>query len=120
MAEVSAGGFHKQFVGSVGNQGSTRNATLVASAPLGVVTRTLPLVTPVGTVAAIRVGETTVKTAGVPLKVTLVAPARLVPKIRTVNPTLPEVGTVLTNGPSPTDKLKMVPKTPAPPSNVDP
>jgi len=50
--------------------------------------------------------EDTPKTAGVPLKVTLLAPVRLVPRILTTAPTLPEVGCVSTNGPKPTDRLK--------------
>lgn len=43
--------------------------------------------------------------AGAPLKVTLVAPVRLVPSILTGAPIPPEAGWVSTNGPSPTDKL---------------
>jgi hypothetical protein len=50
-----------------------------------------------------------VKTAAAPLKLTLVAPVRSVPRISTVAPTLPEVGSVSTNGPRPTDRLKTVP-----------
>jgi hypothetical protein len=53
--------------------------------------------------------STTVKTAAVPLKLTLVAPVRLVPRILTDAPTLPEVVCVSTNGPRPTDRLKTVP-----------
>jgi len=47
--------------------------------------------------------ETTVKTAAVPLKLTPVEQVRLVPRILTAAPTLPEVGCVSTNGPRPTD-----------------
>src|SRR5262249_27281271 len=91
------------------NQGFTRKTTLLLSVPLGVVTWTLPVVAPVGTVVLISVRETTVNLAGVPLKVTLVAPVRLVPKIWTGFPTLAEVGFVSTKGPRPADKLKTVP-----------
>jgi len=44
---------------------------------LGVTTSTVPVVAPAGTVAVISEGETTVKTAAVPLKLTLVAPGRI-------------------------------------------
>jgi len=48
--------------------------------PSGVTTWTLPVFAPAGTVAEICDDETTVKAAGVPSKVTLVASVRLVPK----------------------------------------
>jgi hypothetical protein len=64
----------------------------------------------VGTVVVIKELETTLKTAAAPLNVTLVAPVRLVPRILTAAPTLPEVVCVSTNGPSPTDRLKTVPQ----------
>jgi len=41
---------------------------------LGVVTSTVPVVAPVGTLVVIKDFETTLKAAAVPLKVTLVAP----------------------------------------------
>jgi hypothetical protein len=44
--------------------------------PLGVVTVSLPVDAPAGTVVVTSVEETTVNTAGVPLKLTLLAPAR--------------------------------------------
>ena len=55
----------------------------------------------------------------VSLKLTLVAPVRSLPRILTAAPTSPEVGSVLTNGLRPTDRLKTVPL-PAPPANVVP
>jgi hypothetical protein len=89
--------------------GATRKTTLLTSVPLGVVTRTRPVVAPAGTVVVISEAETTVNVAGVPLKVTLVAPVRLVPRTLTVAPTVPEVGSVSTNGLRPSDRLKTVP-----------
>jgi hypothetical protein len=89
--------------------GVTRKATLLVSVPCGVTTLTLPVVAPVGTVVVISELETTLKAAAVPLNVTLVAPVRLVPRILTGFPTLPEVVCVSTNGPRPTDRLKTVP-----------
>jgi len=70
----------------------------------------MPEVAPAGTVVVISELETTVKTAAVPLNVTLVAPVRLVPRIVTAFPTLPEEGSVSTNGPRPVDRLKTVPQ----------
>ena len=81
----------------------------LVNVPAGVVTFTKPIVAPTGTVAVIRVSELTMKAAPMPLKVTLVAPVSFVPKMRTVAPTLPEVGSVSTNGPSPTDRSKIEP-----------
>jgi len=78
--------------------------------PLGVVTLTLPVVAPLGTAVVILVLETTVNPAAVLLKVTLVEPVNLFPSIFTAVLTLPEVGSVATNGPSPTAKLKTVPQ----------
>jgi hypothetical protein len=63
----------------------TRKATLLLSVPFGVVTSTVPVVAPVGTAVVISELETTLKTAAVPLKVTPVAPVRLVPRILTAN-----------------------------------
>jgi hypothetical protein len=60
--------------------------------PPGVMTARGPVVAPAGTVVAIVVGLVTVKPAAVPLKVTLVAPVRLVPVRVTGIPTGPEVG----------------------------
>src|ERR1700733_15909002 len=99
-----------------GNQ----NDTLLVSVPLGVTTWTLPLLAPAGTVAIISVLETTVKTAPAPLKLTPVAPLRLVPRISTPSPTSPAVGRVSTNGPSPIDRLKTAPTPFVPPYSVIP
>src|SRR5580658_1987969 len=75
----------------------------------GIVTTTGPVVAPTGTAAVISVLDTTVKVAGMPLKVTLVASVRLFPKMITDDPTEPELVTVSTNGLSPTESLKAVP-----------
>ena len=99
----------------------TRKGTLLESVPLGVVTWTGPVVAPGGTVVAMKVPvELTVNVAAVPLKVTLVAPVSLLPRILTFAPTLPEFGSVSTNGLRPTDRLKIVPSLLAPPSPVVP
>src|ERR1019366_5848713 len=90
--------------------GTTRKDALLESVPLGVTTWTFPLLSPAGTVVVISELDTTSKTAAVPLKLTLVAPVRFVPRILTAAPTLPKVGSVSTNGPKPTDRLKTVPK----------
>ena len=91
------------------SHGVTRNFVLLLSVPLGVVTSTVPVVAPVGTVVVISDFDTTLNVAAVPLNVTLVAPLRLVPRILTAAPTLPDVVCVSTNGPRPTDRLKTVP-----------
>ena len=83
--------------------------------PLGVVTVTLPVVAPAGTVVLISVLEATMKPTAVPLNLTLIAPVRFVPRIITAAPTLPEAGRVFTNGPSPTARLKSVPRVVEPP-----
>src|ERR1019366_2936634 len=92
-----------------GLYGTTRKDALLESVPLGVTTWTSPLLAPAGTVVVISELETTSKTAAVPLKLTLVAPVRLVPRILTAAPRLPEVGCVFTNGPRPTDMRNTVP-----------
>jgi hypothetical protein len=51
----------------------------------------------------------TVNEAAEPLKATLVAPLRFVPRIVIVAPTLPNEGCAFTNGPRPVDKRKIVP-----------
>lgn len=90
--------------------GTTLNDTMVANVPLGVATFTRPVLAPEGTVAVIAVPvEFTEKVAAVPLKVTLVDPVRLVPRIVMVAPTLPLFSTAETNGPSPVERLKIVP-----------
>jgi hypothetical protein len=85
-----------------------------------VFTSTVPVVAPAGTVVVISEGETTVNAAGVPLKVTLLAPVRSVPRILTGSPTPRELGKVFTNEPSPTDTLKTVPPRKLPPPVVVP
>lgn len=57
--------------------GSTRKGTLLESVSVGVVTWTVPVVAPAGTVAVMSARETTVNVAAVPSKVTLVAPLLL-------------------------------------------
>lgn len=95
--------------------GVTWKITLLLSVPLGVVTSTVPVVAPAGTVVLISVPEATVNVAAVLLKLTLVVPVRLFPKIRTGAPTLAELGTVCTNGPRSTDRLYIVPRLSVPP-----
>ena len=56
------------------------NGTFLKSVPPGVTSCTVPLVAPVGTVVAIKEAETTLNTAAVPLKLTLVVPVRAVPE----------------------------------------
>jgi hypothetical protein len=89
--------------------GNTRNFTLLFSVLPDAVTVTNPVVAPSGTLAQMRVFETTVNAAAVPLNMTQLTSARSVPRILTGVPTLPEVGSVSTNGPSPTARLKTVP-----------
>ena len=91
--------------GSRSRYGVTRKFWLLSKTTVGVVTCTLPEVAPAGTVAVIPELETTVNAAAVPLKVTPVAPVKLVPRITTDVPTAPEVVWVFTNGPRPIDKL---------------
>src|ERR1022692_159717 len=88
----------------------TLKATLLLSVPLGVVTATVPVVAPPGTVVVISEPDTTVNIAAVPLNFTPIVPVRLVPKMVTGCPTRPDVGFVSTNGLSPTERLKTVPK----------
>lgn len=100
--------------------GSTWKGTLLESVPPAVTTCTVPVVAPDGTVVLISEPETTVKLAATSLKVTLVAPVKLVPRILTAAPTVAEVGSVSTNGPRPTCRLKIVPSPLAPPPDVAP
>ena len=83
---------------------------MLVNVPLGVTTCTFPVVAPVGTVVLIWKADTTVKVAAVPLKLTLVAPLRLLPRIVTALPTVPEAGTVLMNAARPIDSLNAVPQ----------
>ena len=78
--------------------GATRNGPPLNSTPPGVVTWTLPVVAPTGTVVVISVAETTSNTVGVPLKLTPVAPARSVPKMVMAAPTAPKCGSVFGSG----------------------
>src|ERR1700722_5087662 len=117
---VAANGKHKLALGQSSallfiRLYGIRNATLLESVPPGVTTFTVPVVAPVGTVVVISELETTLKVAAVPLKVTLVAPVSLVPRILMAAPTLPEVGNASTNGPSPTERLNTVPMPSVPP-----
>jgi hypothetical protein len=68
----------------------------------------MPVVAPVGTMVAVSDFDFTVNVAALPLNVTLVEPVRLVPRIFTAFPSLPEVGFVSTKGPRPTEMLKTV------------
>ena len=72
------------------------NALALVAVPPDVVTRSSPVVAPVGTVACIVVAELTVKLVALtPLNVTAVAPVKFVPVIVTVLPTGPLVGVKL-------------------------
>ena len=89
--------------------GDTSKRTLLLSVRSGVTTSTVPLVAPVGTVVVISEFETTSKTAGVPLKLTLVAPIRSFPRMSTLESVVPITGSVFTNGSKPTESLNTVP-----------
>lgn len=73
----------------------TVNRTPALATPL-TVTTTLPVVAPVGTAATIAVGlQLVIEAAGVPLKVTVLAPCavpKFVPMMATEDPTRPEFG----------------------------
>ena len=106
---------------------ATWKTTLLVSVPLGVTTLTTPVVAPSGTLVVISEPEATLNVAAVPLKVTLVAPVRSVPRILTAVFALPDVGTVSTNGARPMSRLKIVPShsmlqvgQPVPPSSIVP
>jgi hypothetical protein len=60
--------------------------------------------------------ELTVNADGIPLNVTLVAPVKFVPRIVTVVPIAPALGSVLTNGARPVAMVKAVPYPSSPPS----
>ena len=79
--------------------GVTRKTTLLTKIPAGVVTLTAPGNAPGGTDVSISPGATTVKVACTPpLKVTSVAPDKLVPKILTIVPTGPDAGDIVMKG----------------------
>src|SRR3984885_12693893 len=99
----------------------TRKTTLlIIVPPLGVVTVTVPVFAPAGTVVRIAELDTTVNCAGVPLKLTAVAPFRFVPKIITAAPTLPEAGCVSTKGARPVETVKTMPSSSGPPKQAVP
>ena len=70
----------------------TRKSPALVAVPSGVVTETLPVVAPAGTVVLIWVADATVKLAVVPLKRTLVVPVKFVPVMVTAVPTGPLAG----------------------------
>ena len=72
--------------------GRTVKFVALRKVPPPVVTLIFPVVAPAGTVARIDVGETTAKTASVPLNVTLLASANPEPLTTTVRPTRPDLG----------------------------
>jgi hypothetical protein len=78
--------------GGGGAEATTVNADALCAVPPGVVTETGPELAPVGTDVSISVGETTANVAAVPLKVTALAPEKLLPAIVTAAPTVPEDG----------------------------
>ena len=88
---VPAGPLVGLSVLSVGSEAVTVKGNPVLVPP-GVVTTTGPVLAPGGTLVVIWVAEFTVNVAAVPLKLTAVAPVRLVPVMTTVVPTVPLVG----------------------------
>src|SRR5579871_132279 len=98
----------------------TTNAALLVTAPLDLVTEILPVVAPVGTVVVINVADATVKVAGVPLKLTAVAPVNPLPRIKTRAPTLPVAGSGETKARCPAVRLHNVPSDEVPPPAVVP
>ena len=75
----------------VGVTTTVKVAALVLVPP-GVVTASLPLVAPAGTMAAMCVSSSTLNVAALPLRVTSVAPVKPRPTMVTLAPTGPEVG----------------------------
>jgi hypothetical protein len=71
----------------------TANEPVLIALPAGCETRMRPVVAPGGTVAVIRVADSTAKVAAAPLKSTPVAPKKFAPEITTSVPTGPLVGT---------------------------
>ena len=78
---------HALMSGEKISRGINRKSRLLMSVPDGVLTLTLPLVAPTGTAVLISEIETTVNFAVTPLKLTWLAPVRLVPRILTIVPT---------------------------------
>lgn len=70
----------------------TMKLLVLVAVPLGVVTLISPVVATLGTVAAIEVSDTTLKVAVTLLKMTEVAPVKLLPLIVTAVPIVPLVG----------------------------
>ncbi len=70
----------------------TLKAVALVAVPTGVVTVTRPLDPPLGTSATICFAVSEMMPAGIPLKVTLVAPSRCLPVMETVVPSGPELG----------------------------
>src|SRR5205807_5545866 len=89
--------------------GTWKFTLLLSFLPPEVVTVTVPLVAPPGTLVVISEAETTLNLAAVPLKLTAVAPVRLVPRMITFVPAAPDVGMVPTKGRNPVARLKKVP-----------
>ena len=81
---------NRHLSGDSVNHVTTLKGKLLDSVPPAMTTWTVPVVAPVGTAAAMRLLEFTVKVAALPLKVTLVTPVRLVPRILTVAPAWPD------------------------------
>src|ERR1022692_2313327 len=111
--------------GQIGPRYSTVKSFFVVKVPLGVVTVIGPVVAPAGTAAQMPWCEGTVKVvAGVPLKLTAVAPSRPSPNRSTRWSTLPAFGTMaLTWGTglgSPRSITKTVPSEYVPPAKSTP
>ena len=73
-----------------GGLSGTWKDTLLKSVPLAVTTWTSPVVAPTGRVVVISELDTTANVAAVPLKLTLVAPVRFVPRMLVAAPKKPE------------------------------
>jgi len=89
---------------------TTVNELPLVAVPPGVVTVSVPVVAPAGTVAWMEVSELTVKVAPTPLKATALAPVNFVPLIVTLVPTGPLVGAKLAiaGGLSTVNELELV------------
>jgi hypothetical protein len=84
----------------------TRKMVLLVSVVEPVVTVTFPVTAPTGTVAVMNVvPESVMVVACVPPNLTTEALVKPWPRMPIWSPTLPEVVTRLTNGPSPTSRL---------------
>jgi hypothetical protein len=86
--------------------GSTLNVFALVNVVVPVVTVTAPVSAPAGTVAVMNVvPESTMVVAFVPPNLTTEALLKPCPRMPIFAPSLPEVGSVSTNGPRPTDRL---------------